>query len=96
MQVAKGQFVEINWIALEPNGRSEHIPESTKKVPLIARVKGFAADDYDASQEISVVTLAGRTVRGTLCDANPHYSHDFGKPQPELLRVGKALRKELE
>lgn len=96
MAIEKGQFVEISWVALEPAGRAEHIPESTKKVPLVTRAKGFALENSSGDTEISIVTLAGRVLRGKVCDSAPRYSHDFGKPQPELLRIGPALRKELD
>lgn len=95
MVIEKGQFVEIMWVALEPSGRSENIPESTKQVPLVARVKGFAAETTEGSEEISIFTLSGRVLRGQVCDYAPRHTHDFGKPQPELQRIGPALRKEL-
>lgn len=95
MAIAKGQFIEISWVALEPSGRSEHIPDSTKQVPLVARVKGFAVEAGDGSEDTSVVTLSGRVLRGRVCDPAPRHTHDFGKPQPELQRIGPALRKEL-
>ena len=96
MLIEKGQLVEISWVALEPNGRAEHIPESTKRVPLVARVKGFAVERTEDTEEVSIVTLAGRVLCGKVCDPAPRHSHDFGRPQPELLRIGPALRKELD
>ncbi|KAF0196824.1 MAG: hypothetical protein FD169_803 [Bacillota bacterium] len=95
MAIQKGQFVEVSWAALEPSGRSDNIPESTKQVPLIARVKGFAVETTEGSDDISIVTLSGRVLRGKVCDSAPRYSHDFGKPQPELQRIGPTLRREL-
>lgn len=95
MKIEKDQFIEISWVALEPDGRSEHIPESTKRVPLVARVKGFALESTDGIDEVSVVTLSGRILRGKVCDTAPRHAHDFGKPQPELLSIGPTLRQEL-
>ncbi|MDP3488367.1 MAG: 2-amino-4-oxopentanoate thiolase subunit OrtA [Bacillota bacterium] len=95
MVIHKGQFVEISWVALEPSGRSESIPESTKQVPLVARVKGFAVETTEGAEEISIITLSDRVLRGKVCDDAPRHTHDFGKPQPELQRIGLTLRKEL-
>lgn len=87
--------MEISWVALEPEGRSENIPESTKLVPLTARVKGFAVEATENAEYISIMTLSGRVLQGKVCDYAPRHTHDFGKPQPELQRIGPALRKEL-
>lgn len=95
MLIQREQFVEISWVALEPSGRSENIPESTKQVPLVARVKGFAVETTEGTEEISIITLSGRVLRGRVCDYAPRHTHDFGKPQPELQRIGATLRKEL-
>lgn len=95
MAIEKGQFVEISWVALEPEGRALHIPESTKRVPLVARVKGFATEAFTSVDDVAVVTLSGRVLRGKLLDPAPRHTHDFGTPQPELLRIGPMLRKEL-
>ncbi len=96
MDIHVGQWVEISWIAITANERAGNVPESTRQVPLVARVKGFALERAELGDEIEVVSLAGRKLRGTLIDASPRHSHGFGEPQPELLRVGSELRRELE
>jgi hypothetical protein len=90
-----GEFVEITWIAIAANERAANIPESTRQVPLVARVKGFALERGEVGQEINVLTLTGRKIRGTLLAVLPRHSHGFGEPQPELLRIGSELRREL-
>jgi len=90
-----GQFVEVRWDVFAAAERAENIPASTRQVPLVARVKGFALQRGELGQDIEVLTLAGRVVRGMLIDTSPHHSHGFGRPQPELLRVGPDLRREL-
>jgi len=90
-----GEFVEISWIAIAAGERAANIPESTRQVPLLARVKGFALERGKVGQEIDVLTLAGRKIRGTLLHTAPRHSHGFGEPQPELLRIGSELRREL-
>ena len=91
-----GQFVEISWIAIEASERATNIPESTRQLPLVARVKGIALERGEMGQEIEVLTLAGRRIRGRLTSVAPRHSHGFGEPQPELLRIGSELRRELE
>ncbi|MBT9134751.1 MAG: 2-amino-4-ketopentanoate thiolase alpha subunit [Firmicutes bacterium] len=91
-----GQFVEISWIAIDVSERAANVPESTRQVPLVARVKGFALERGEMGQETEVLTLAGRRIRGTLINLSPRHNHGFGEPQPELLRVGGELRRELE
>lgn len=90
-----GHFVEISWIALDTTERAEHIPDSTKKVPLVARVKGFALASCEVGEELEVLTLSGRIMKGKLIDPEPKHTYGFGKPQLELLRIGPQLRKEV-
>jgi hypothetical protein len=90
-----GELVEISWIAIAANERAANIPDSTRQVPLLARVKGFALERGEVGQEIDILTLAGRKIRGTLLAVSPRHSHGFGEPQPELLRIGSELRREL-
>lgn len=95
MRSQVGHFVEISWIALDTYERALNIPDSTKKVPLVARVKGFALESREIGEELEVLTLSGRIMKGKLIDPEPKHSHGFGKPQPELLRIGPDLRKEV-
>ncbi|MBT9177155.1 MAG: 2-amino-4-ketopentanoate thiolase alpha subunit [Firmicutes bacterium] len=95
MSCRVGQFVEVRWIAIEAPDRAASLPESTQRVPLVARVKGFALERGEVGQTIEILSLAGRTLRGTLIDLAPRHTHGFGEPQPELLRIGSELRREL-
>jgi len=90
-----GHLVEISWVAMEPAERAEHLPESSKAVPVVARVKGFALESAELGEQVRVRTFAGRILQGILIDAAPCYTHSFGQPQSELLRIGPALREEL-
>jgi hypothetical protein len=90
--VARGTWVELHRIVLEPGERASRLPEETRRVPLEMRVKGFLARDARLGEEAEVVTAAGRRLRGTLARVNPAYAHGFGPPVPELLTVGAELR----
>ena len=87
-----GQWVEIRWTAMASADRATNIPEETRRVPLEARVKGFAQSEASIGEELEVRTVTGRLLRGELLAINPAYSHSFGSPQPELLAIGVNLK----
>lgn len=89
---ARGDWVEVECVLLEPADRSTNLPEDTAAQPLRMWVKGFARADAVVGAELEVETMTGRTVRGALTEVNPGYSHTFGKPAPELTHVGRDLR----
>jgi hypothetical protein len=94
-RIAKGRFVELHRILLEPGERAPQVPEETQRVPLEQTVKGLLVEDAALGDEACVVTAAGRRLRGTLRRADPPYEHGFGPPVPELLAVGEELRTRL-
>lgn len=66
-------------------------------MPLEMRVKGFLVDAVGRVGEVVTVrTLTGRTVTGSLVAVNPPVPHDFGAPVPELLAVGPEVRRRLK
>ncbi|HEW91786.1 MAG TPA: 2-amino-4-ketopentanoate thiolase [Thermotogaceae bacterium] len=94
MQAKKGEWVQVYSVILSPNERAEHLPESTKKVPLEMRVKGFLINDFAKIGDIvEIETPSGRKISGKLIAINPKYIHDFGEPIPELIKVGPEVRK---
>ena len=93
----KGQWVEIEEILLQPEERTGNIPEETKKVPLMMRMKGFLANNAEIGERVEIRTLTGRIVSGVLKNASPTYEHGFGKTFiPEMLEIGISLRRLLE
>lgn len=90
--VKKGEWVQIHQIVLNPEERSNHLPEDTKKVSLELWVKGFLKQDSNIGDEVEITTLTGRSVYGTLVDVNPSYKYGFGEFVPELLQIGIQLR----
>jgi hypothetical protein len=91
-RATKNTWVEIGGIVLEKDERAPHLPEDTQQVPLEMRVKGFLVHDAQIGGEAEVVTASGRTVRGTLTEINPVYSHMFGRPIPELSPIAGEIR----
>ena len=94
--VEKGTWVEIYKIILEKGERAPQVPDDTKQTPLEMKVKGFLVEDAAVGEEATILTPAGRTLTGRLTEVNPAYTHQFGPPIPELLPIGKELRKILE
>ncbi len=94
-RVAKGSFVELHRVLLEPGERAQQVPEETQRVPLEQTVKGVLLEDAEPGGAAEVTTAAGRRVKGTLRRVDPEYEHGFGAPVPELLAVGEELRARL-
>jgi len=96
-KIVKGQWVEIEEILLRPQERTGNIPEETKKVPLMMRMKGFLVNDAKIGKRVEIRTLTGRIVTGELRNASPTYEHGFGKIFiPEMLEIGISLRRLME
>lgn len=91
----KGDWVKIHSVVLKPEQRSPNIPEDTSKKPLEMWVKGYLKTDAEIGEEVEVVTITGRDEKGTLTEVNPTFEHSFGKFVPEILKIGKDLKKEL-
>ncbi|MGQ9626540.1 MAG: 2-amino-4-oxopentanoate thiolase subunit OrtA [Anaerolineae bacterium] len=93
MRARRGDWVQIHKVILEPGQRAPQVPEDTQKVPLEMFLKGFLEDEEaEIGQEVTITTVIGRKVRGELVAINPAYPHNFGRPVPELLRIGPLLR----
>jgi 2-amino-4-ketopentanoate thiolase alpha subunit len=90
----KGDWVQIHRVILEPGQRPDTLPECTKTVPYEGWIKGFLINTEAAKgDEVQIETLSGRAISGTLVSVNPTYDHGFGKPQKELLSIGRELRR---
>ena len=91
-RVDKGTWVEIHSIVLVAGERAPQVPEDTRAVPLELRAKGWLVAPAAPGDQVTIVTAAGRSLRGTLVEVNPAYSHGFGPPVPELLSIGAEVR----
>ena len=83
-----GDWVEVERVLLEPADRSTNLPEDTAAQPLRMWVKGYARAAAAVGETVTLETMTGREVTGTLTEVNPGYFHTFGKPAPELTAVG--------
>jgi len=88
MSIAKGVWVEIEKVLLEPEERAPNLPEDTAKTPYRLRVSGFLDEDAEPGGPARITTLIGNRYEGTLRVVNPGYTHSFGTTVPELLRIG--------
>ena len=89
----RGDWVQISKQILGAGERAPQVPEDTQAVPLIMWVKGFLDQESgEVGKEGIIVTVTGRRVTGTITEILPSYPHNFGQPQPELLKIGIELR----
>ncbi|GAB6139048.1 2-amino-4-oxopentanoate thiolase subunit OrtA [Halanaerobaculum tunisiense] len=91
-QIEKGSWVQIKQTLLEAGERAPQVPEETQEVPLDLWVKGYLQEDAEIGDKVTIETIVGRTLEGELVAENPRYEHDFGKPIPELISVGKEFQ----
>jgi len=89
MLVPVGTYVRIRQYVLDASERSENIPESTKKVPLKAWVKGYMLDEGELYENVKIKTVTGRIVEGELKEVEPIYTHTYGDFVPEIFRIRK-------
>ncbi|MHB8762661.1 MAG: 2-amino-4-oxopentanoate thiolase subunit OrtA [Coriobacteriia bacterium] len=87
-----GDWVEVEYVLLEPFERAAGLPEDTAAQPLRAWVKGFALAGGMIGDEIEVETHSGRHVRGHLSAIAPGYTHTFGTPPAEIAGIGRDAR----
>ena len=90
--VKKGEWVRIHSIVLKAEERTAKIPEDTQKCDLQMWTKGTLQEDAEIGDEVTVVTAANRTEKGTLIEVGPYYTHSYGKFVPEIIEIDKQLR----
>lgn len=88
----KGQWVEIHQVVLPAGQRAPQVPEETQRVPLEMRIKGFIENDAGIGDEVTVTTVIGRKLQGSLLAVEPGYQHNFGGYVSELITIGVELR----
>lgn len=97
MWAIQDDWVEVESTILNPEERSIHLPERTRKTPLKMWVRGFLqADKADIGNDVKIRTLSGRMVEGELVQIKPSHKYDYGETIPELLTVGEELKNQLE
>jgi len=83
-------------VILRPGERAPGIPADTASVPFAARVRGFLVAPAHKGATAEVRTQADRLMTGRLRAVLPRNPADFGDPSPELLQVGKAMKRRLK
>jgi len=91
-RVAEETWVEIHRVLLDKGERAPQVPQDTRDVPLEMKVKGFLLHEAVLGDEVEIMTVAGRRLKGTLSAVNPSYDHKFGPPIPELSTIGREVR----
>jgi hypothetical protein len=91
-RIGKGTWVEIHRIVLAAGERAPQVPDDTRQAALEMRVKGTLLAPAAMGEEAEILTAAGRTLRGTITDSNPAYTHGFGAPIAELSAIGPEVR----
>lgn len=96
MTVKKGDWVEIESVVLTPSERSENLPDCTRETSLIMWIRGFLQNESaELNDEIEIMTLADRKVKGTLVEKEPRHTYDYGDTIIELIHIGEELKIEL-
>lgn len=94
MDARQGDWVRIHRILLLPEERAPQVPPATAKVPLEMWVKGFLLNpEASVGEEVEVETMTGRRERGRLLETAPAYAHGWGECIPEILQIGRRLKK---
>ena len=88
----KGDWVRIHSVVLKAAERTAKIPEDTQKCDLEMWTKGTLQEDAEIGDEVTVLTAANRTEKGTLIEVGPYYTHSYGKFVPEIIEIDKQLR----
>lgn len=91
-KLQKRRLGAVEEIVLPAGHRAPQVPEDTQKCDLKLWVKGILQEDGKIGDEVEIKTVTGRIAKGTLCEINPRYVHDYGDFQPELLHVELQLK----
>ncbi|MDQ6879114.1 MAG: 2-amino-4-oxopentanoate thiolase subunit OrtA [Candidatus Dormibacteraeota bacterium] len=94
--VPAGTWVELERVILKPGERAPEIPADTASVPFAARVRGFLLASARIGTTAEARTQAERVVSGRLRAVLPRNPAGFGDPSPELLQVGKGMKRRLQ
>lgn len=89
----KGDYVVIEDLVLPAGERAPQVPDDTAKTPMIALNRGWLLEEEAVSGDrVSVETVIGRKVEGTLTNRSPSPAHDWGDHCPELQVIHRQVR----
>lgn len=92
MDAERGDWVEISGVVLKAEERAPHVPDDTRKTPLILWVKGYALHPANIGDAVEIETVTSRRVKGVLTAVNPPYAHSYGEYVPELAKVREQVK----
>lgn len=90
--IPAGTWVQVRQEILAAGERAPQVPADTAATPLVLLVKGFLTADSSTGERAFIRTVSGRELAGELVQALPRYTHDFGRPVPELMHIGRQAR----
>lgn len=93
--IKKGTYIEVEEIILYSEERASNIPEETRATPLKAWIRGYSQGDTDIDEEVEIITVTGRRIKGIVKMEKPRYDHDFGEYVEELEKIGINAREML-
>ena len=88
--------MRIHRVVLAADERTAKLPEDTQKCDLEMWSKGFLQADAEMGDDVEVETAVGRIEHGTLIEAEPYYTHSYGRFVPEIIEIDRRLREEME
>lgn len=87
------RWVEIEWVILPSEERSENLPADTRELPYVGRARGLVEGVVEVGQSTSVVTLADRVLHGMVVDSAPGYTHSFGRPLAAWIEMRDTIHR---
>jgi hypothetical protein len=85
------EWTEIEWSVAEAGERSADLPADTQTVSYRVRTRGMA-ESPTVGGVTEIVTPTGRRQVGRVVAIRPGYTHSFGAPLPEWVRMREAIR----
>lgn len=94
--IKKNTYVLIKKIVLDKEERTAHIPEDTKRVDFVMKVKGVLTHDANMHDEVTILSDTKRYIKGELIEINPSYTHSYGEHLDEVLKMKDIILSEME
>ncbi len=94
--IKKNTYVLVKKTILNKEQRTAHIPEDTKCVDFIMKIKGNLTHDANIGEQVIIITETKRVIEGTLIEINPAYTHSFGEHVEEVMQMKDIILSEVE
>src|SRR5690554_6196437 len=94
--IKKNTYVLIKKIILDHEDRTAHLPDDTKRVDYVMKIKGLLTHDANLNDEVTILSDTHRLIKGKLIEVNPSYTHSYGKHLDEVLKMKSIILSEME